>query len=128
VRVGRADVSEVDHLPPDSSRAARCLVCSPADVLLGLLARVRLLISSLLPCLARALCSRRPVRVRVRVRARARTRARARSCARSCFKHFVYFVYEYSLIPNKQEMAPLQELIDQLMKRDESLYGKAATG
>lgn len=48
--------------------------------------------------------------------------------ARSCFKHFVYFVYEYSLIPNKQEMAPLQELIDQLMKRDESLYGKAATG
>mmetsp|Transcript_6619 Transcript_6619/g.19665 ORF Transcript_6619/g.19665 Transcript_6619/m.19665 type:complete len:230 (-) Transcript_6619:291-980(-) len=42
----------------------------------------------------------------------------------TCFKHFVYFVYEFNLIPNKQEMAPLQELIDQLMARDEALYGK----
>lgn len=44
----------------------------------------------------------------------------------TCFKHFVYFVHEFNLIPNKQEMAPLQELIDQLMARDEALYGMSS--
>ena len=30
----------------------------------------------------------------------------------------MYFVYEFNLIPNKQELAPLQELIDKLLERD----------
>lgn len=46
----------------------------------------------------------------------------------TCFKHYVYFVREFGLIPNKQEMAPLQELIDQLLARDEALYGGKAAG
>jgi MOB kinase activator 1 len=36
----------------------------------------------------------------------------------TCFKHYMYFVYEFNLIPNKQELAPLQELIDKLLERD----------
>ena len=35
----------------------------------------------------------------------------------TCFKHYMYFVYEFNLIPNKQELAPLQELIDKLLVR-----------
>ena len=30
------------------------------------------------------------------------------------FKHFMYFVYEFNLIPNRQELEPLQDLIDKL--------------
>ena len=33
----------------------------------------------------------------------------------TCFKHYMYFVYEFNLIPNKQELQPLQELIDRLL-------------
>ena len=36
----------------------------------------------------------------------------------TCFKHFVYFVYEFNLIPNRTELSPLQELIDKLLERD----------
>ena len=25
-----------------------------------------------------------------------------------CFKHYMYFVYEFDLIPRKEELAPLQ--------------------
>mmetsp|Transcript_2348 Transcript_2348/g.6104 ORF Transcript_2348/g.6104 Transcript_2348/m.6104 type:complete len:364 (-) Transcript_2348:436-1527(-) len=46
----------------------------------------------------------------------------------TCFKHFVYFVREFELISNKQEMAPLQELIDQLLETDEQRYGNKAAG
>ena len=35
----------------------------------------------------------------------------------TCFKHYMYFVYEFNLIPNKQELAPLQELIDKLLAK-----------
>lgn len=50
--------------------------------------------------------------------------------ARSCFKHYMYFVYEFDLIPRKEELAPLQELIDKLMERDTQLFaaGAAAEG
>eukprot|EP00128_Syssomonas_multiformis_P000225 Colp12_sorted_trinity150504_noHs@14528 len=34
------------------------------------------------------------------------------------FKHFIYFVQEFELI-EKKELAPLQELIDQLMTKDQ---------
>lgn len=44
----------------------------------------------------------------------------------TCFKHLVYFVLEFNLIPNKQEMAPLQELIDQMIAMDEGRYDKPA--
>ena len=37
----------------------------------------------------------------------------------TCFKHFVYFVYEFNLIPNRTELSPLQELIDKLLERDQ---------
>jgi MOB kinase activator 1 len=33
------------------------------------------------------------------------------------FKHFIYFTREFTLIETK-EMAPLQELIDALMEKD----------
>lgn len=46
----------------------------------------------------------------------------------TCFKHFVYFVYEFNLIPNKQEMAPMQEFIDELMANDEAKYGRSHAG
>jgi len=36
----------------------------------------------------------------------------------TCFKHFMHFVYEFNLVPNKSELAPLQELIDKLLERD----------
>ena len=36
----------------------------------------------------------------------------------TCFKHYMYFVYEFNLIPSKAEVAPLQELIDKLMEKD----------
>ena len=26
----------------------------------------------------------------------------------TCFKHYMYFVYEFNLIPRKEELAPLQ--------------------
>ena len=44
--------------------------------------------------------------------------ALTRAPDRRCFKHYMYFVYEFNLIPNKQELAPLQELIDKLLERD----------
>jgi len=36
----------------------------------------------------------------------------------TCFKHYMYFVYEFQLIPKQEELAPLQELIDKLLERD----------
>merc|ERR1712070_1073884 len=36
----------------------------------------------------------------------------------TCFKHYMYFVYEFNLIPKREELAPLQELIDRLLERD----------
>jgi len=39
----------------------------------------------------------------------------------SSFKHFVYFVREFSLI-DRREMAPLQELIDNLIAKDNLKY------
>lgn len=44
----------------------------------------------------------------------------------TCFKHYMYFVYEFDLIPNKQELAPLQELIDKLMTDDKQRFGGAS--
>lgn len=41
----------------------------------------------------------------------------------TCFKHYMYFVYEFNLIPNKTECAPLQELIDKLMADDADRFG-----
>jgi len=41
----------------------------------------------------------------------------------TCFKHFMYFVLEFDLITNKQELAPLQQLIDKLLERDAMRYG-----
>lgn len=41
-----------------------------------------------------------------------------------CFKHYMYFVYEFDLIPRKEELAPLQELIDKLMERDTQQFAK----
>jgi len=35
----------------------------------------------------------------------------------TCFKHFVYFIQEFSLV-EKKELAPLQELIDRLTTKD----------
>jgi MOB kinase activator 1 len=35
----------------------------------------------------------------------------------TCFKHFIYFVYEFKLIEQK-ELAPLKDLIDSLMGKD----------
>ena len=32
----------------------------------------------------------------------------------TCFKHYMYFVNEFDLIPRKEELQPLQELIDRL--------------
>ena len=37
------------------------------------------------------------------------------------FKHFIYFIQEFSLI-DKRELAPLQELIDKLLSRDREKY------
>merc|ERR1712224_394535 len=39
---------------------------------------------------------------------------RAEGHLNTCFKHFVYFVEEFGLIPNKAELAPLQHLIDNI--------------
>ena len=36
----------------------------------------------------------------------------------TCFKHFFYFVLEFDLI-QKEELRPLQELIDKLIEEDE---------
>ena len=38
----------------------------------------------------------------------------------------MYFVYEFDLIPNKQELAPLQELIDKLMADDLQRFGQSS--
>ena len=38
----------------------------------------------------------------------------------------MYFVYEFNLIPNRQELQPLQELIDKLLDRTRD--GSAAAG
>ena len=35
----------------------------------------------------------------------------------SCFKHFVYFVKEFSLVDDR-ELAPLKDIIDQMFERD----------
>jgi hypothetical protein len=45
-------------------------------------------------------------------------RVRRRPHLNTCFKHYMYFVYEFNLIPRKEEVAPLQELIDKLMDLD----------
>ena len=44
----------------------------------------------------------------------------------TCFKHYMYFVYEFNLIPRKEELAPLQELIDRLLERDQPGAGGGA--
>jgi len=44
----------------------------------------------------------------------------------TCFKHYMYFVYEFKLIPKAEELAPLQELIDRLLERDAEAFGRAA--
>jgi len=44
----------------------------------------------------------------------------------TCFKHYMYFVYEFNLIPKMEELAPLQELIDKLMERDVEQFGAGA--
>jgi len=36
----------------------------------------------------------------------------------TCFKHFIYFVHEFKLIDPK-ELAPLKDLIDSLMGKDQ---------
>ena len=41
----------------------------------------------------------------------------------TCFKHYMYFVYEFNLIPRKEELAPLQELIDKLLELDKQPGG-----
>jgi len=46
----------------------------------------------------------------------------------TCFKHYMYFVYEFDLIPKKEELAPLQELIDKLMERDAEQFRSSAAG
>ena len=40
------------------------------------------------------------------------------------FKHYMYFVYEFNLIPKREELAPLQELIDKLLERDVNTQGR----
>jgi len=40
----------------------------------------------------------------------------------TCFKHFIYFVHEFKLIEPK-ELAPLKDLIDSLMGKDEKKDG-----
>ena len=40
----------------------------------------------------------------------------------TCFKHYMYFVHEFNLIPRKEELAPLQTLIDKLMELDRANY------
>ena len=44
----------------------------------------------------------------------------------TCFKHYMYFVYEFNLIPNKDELAPLIELINKLLDRDGGRGGAGA--
>lgn len=41
----------------------------------------------------------------------------------TCFKHYMYFVYEFNLIPRKEELQPLQELVDKLMADDMQRFG-----
>ena len=43
----------------------------------------------------------------------------------TCFKHYMYFVHEFELIPKKEEMAPLQELIDKLFERDAAQFSRS---
>jgi MOB kinase activator 1 len=45
----------------------------------------------------------------------------------TCFKHYMYFVYEFNLIPKHEELQPLQELIDMLLERDASNANAAST-
>lgn len=45
----------------------------------------------------------------------------------TCFKHYMYFVYEFNLIPRREELAPLQELIDKLMERDTDAFGRKSS-
>ncbi|KAL1527803.1 hypothetical protein AB1Y20_009186 [Prymnesium parvum] len=46
----------------------------------------------------------------------------------TCFKHYMYFVYEFNLIPKREELAPLQELIDKLLERDVEAFGQREGG
>lgn len=45
----------------------------------------------------------------------------------TCFKHYMYFVFEFDLIPNKGELAPLQELIDRLLQRHPDVHGAGSS-
>ena len=45
----------------------------------------------------------------------------------TCFKHYMFFVYEFNLIPKREELAPLQELIDKLLERDAGGAARGAT-
>jgi len=45
----------------------------------------------------------------------------------TCFKHFVYFVFEFDLIPRKEELDPLRELIDKLLERDAGAGGRGGS-
>jgi len=38
----------------------------------------------------------------------------------TCFKHYMYFVREFNLIPKAEETAPLKELIDKLLEGSSS--------
>ena len=38
-------------------------------------------------------------------------------------QHYMYFVYEFNLIPKRDELQPLQELIDKLLERDAAVQG-----
>ena len=42
----------------------------------------------------------------------------------TCFKHYMYFVFEFNLIPKREELQPLQELIDKLIERDVGLNAR----
>lgn len=42
----------------------------------------------------------------------------------TCFKHFMYFVQEFQLI-DKEELQPLQPIIDSIMKRDQKAVAAA---
>ena len=42
------------------------------------------------------------------VLASSRVRAGAEPHLNTCFKHYMYFVYEFNLIPKREELQPLQ--------------------
>mmetsp|Transcript_28663 Transcript_28663/g.71380 ORF Transcript_28663/g.71380 Transcript_28663/m.71380 type:complete len:82 (-) Transcript_28663:123-368(-) len=44
----------------------------------------------------------------------------------TCFKHFMYFVLEFELIP-KEELQPLRELIDFLLAEDRKKHSTSTT-